>query len=119
MKIRQIKIPAWIGGLQVQFGNSLAYLTIVNTFMLGMTFWYTAGYQIASTYAPWANLWLFLSVCAVVAALVMVFDYTVMYPARQSFINSQACKHNNPWMDEILEQKKDIAKIKIKLGIED
>jgi hypothetical protein len=40
----------------------------------------------------------------------MVIDYKFVYPARQSFLNVQSCKHENPAMDlMIATNKKQIA----------
>lgn len=116
--VKQTKSNLWLGALQVQVSNSFFYLNMISTGMMILTFWYTAGYQIQGKYLPWLTLWLFIGVVAVAFAAVMVLDYKFVYPSRQAFVNEQACKHNNPWMDEIMEVRKDIAKIKAKLEIE-
>jgi hypothetical protein len=118
--LKQSKLlPGWVGALQVQIMNSMFYMNLISTGMMIMTFWYTAGYQIQNRYAPWFNLWTFVGMVILIFAIVMVVDYIFILPTRVSFTNEQACKHNNPWMDEILLMKKDLAKIKKALEIED
>ena len=107
-----------VGFVQVQISNSLFYLSLVNTLMLGFTFWYTSGSIIANKYAPWFTLWMFLSLGVVFMVLVMIFDYKVMYPSRQGFISRQAYKHVNPAVADLQQIKKDLKKIKDRLEIE-
>ena len=103
----------------VQLTNSLFYITLLNTLMLALTFWYTTGYEIASKYLPWVNVGIFLAVVALVNVIVAVLDYVLIYPSRQGFINEQACKHPNPAMESLVRLEADMAKVKAKLGVKD
>lgn len=115
--MKQTKFMPKLGFIQVQITNSLFYVSIANTLMLSLTFWYTSGSIIAAKYAPWLTMWMFLSVSIVLLAIVMILDYKLMYPSRQGFISTQAYIHANPAVTDLKEIKKDLGKIKEKLGI--
>lgn len=120
------KIPFWMGAVQVQFTNSLIYVSVYNTIALSLTFWYAAGYQMAQEYAPWFSLWLYLTVLVACFAVTLFIDYKFMFPARIKYVNEQTCRHENPAMDKLREienqldrQHQDIQKIKRTLGVKE
>lgn len=126
MKIRQSRLPMWVGAFQVQISNSMFYMNIVSMAMMIGTFWYTAGYQISAKYLPWMNIWLFIVVVVVIFIIVMISDYMLIMPTRVAFTNKQACKHDNPAMVEILNLTRkidiltdDIKKIKAAVKAQD
>jgi hypothetical protein len=116
---QSIKRPLWVGAIQVQISNTMFYMNMVSMGMMLLTFWYTAGYQIQQASLHWLTLGWFVLFIVLLFGLVMLIDYKWIYPARQAFYNEQACKHNNPWMDEIIKLEGDMKKIKAKLGIEE
>ena len=110
--LNQSKRNSWLGGLQVQVGNSLFYVNIISTSMAILTFWYTAGYQIHDRYAQWFTLWLFIGVVILAMAVLMVLDFKYVYPSRQAFVNEQACKHDNPAMDLMEATLKEVQELR-------
>lgn len=118
MHIKQNKLPPWVGAFQVQVTNSMFYVNLISSGMMVLTFWYTAGYQIRDRYMPWLNIWMFVAVVAVVVIVVMFMDYKFVYPSRQAFQNEQACKHENPAMEELRAIRENQRKIMQRLGIE-
>jgi uncharacterized membrane protein len=104
-------MPIWIGAFQVQIQNSLFYMNLVFMSMSVMTFWYTAGYQVSSTYAQWLTLPIFVGFVTLIFICVMIVDYKIILPSRQSFLNEQACKHENPAMIALVDIQERIAKI--------
>jgi hypothetical protein len=86
--------------------------------MLGLTFWHTTGGALSAKYLPWMNLGWFVLLGIGFVFLAMWFDYKFIYPARQSFLNNQSCKHENPAMalmidtnNKQIEMKHDIDEI--------
>lgn len=96
----------------MQYQNSFFYVGLFNTVMLAVTLWYTAGYEIAQRYLPWFGLWMFILTGVALWHLMIAFDYKFFYPVRQRFLNVQACKHENPAMDELRAIRKEIAELK-------
>lgn len=115
--MRQVKIPAWVGAFQVQLTNSFFYITLFNTAMLSVTAWGSVGPSIQVAW-PWAKFWMFAVLAFVVLIVIMLLDYRFMYPVRQGFINEQACKHENPAMDELWSISRRLTFIEKELGIE-
>jgi len=103
--MKQVKIPSWFGAIQVQLINSFFYLGLLNSVMLSITLWATAGPSVQQV-LPWANYWLFLLIGLTLVITVMLLDYKFMYPTRTAFLNIQSCKHTNPAMQEILSISK-------------
>jgi len=110
--LKQLKnVPVQIGGFQVQIGNALFYMNLVFMSMSVMTFWYTAGYQVSSAYMPWLTLPIFVGFVVLLFIIVMILDYVIVLPARQAFQNEQACKHENPAMEALLDIQKRLTVI--------
>ncbi len=114
--MNQVKIPTWIGVVQVQLTNSFFYISLINTLMLSITMWANVGPSIQEVWAP-ASYWMMLVIGFIVVCTIMLLDYKFMYPVRQAFVNEQACKHENPAMEEILSISSRMAAIEEKLGI--
>jgi type III secretory pathway component EscU len=110
--LNQIKIPKWIGAFQVQVTNSMFYLSLFNTAMLMVTFWFTSGYQVSERYLSFMNLWLFLILVIVLFAIIAIIDYKFIYPSRQAFVNEQACKHENPAMNELAAIRSELKELR-------
>ena len=108
--MKQVKIPTWVGVIQVQLTNSFFYISLLNTSMLSVTLWALIGPTIQGV-CPWARFWMLILVGIFVVCVVMVLDYKFMYPVRQAFINEQACKHTNPAIELLLEMDKKLDKI--------
>ena len=108
--MQQVKIPGWVGAIQVQLTNSFFYIALLNTAMLSVTLWATTGPSIQAK-LPWADFWMLLVVGFLVVCGVMILDYKFMYPVRQAFINEQACKHTNPAMLLLFEMDKKLDRI--------
>jgi uncharacterized membrane protein len=104
-------MPIWIGAFQVQIQNSLFYMNLVFMSMSVMTFWYTAGYQVSSTYAQWLTLPIFVGFVVLLFIIVMIVDYKIILPSRQAFQNEQACKHENPAMYVLLDIQDRVVKL--------
>jgi len=115
--MKQAKFIPQLGFIQVQISNSMFYLSLVNTLMLGLTFWYTSGSIIAAKYAPWFTLYMFLTFGVIITVLMMLFDWKVMYPSRQGVLNKQAYKHVNPAVADLQKILKNQERIMKKLGI--
>lgn len=108
--MQQVKIPGWVGVIQVQLTNSFFYISLLNTSMLSIALWALIGPSIQEV-CPWARFWMLILVGVFVVSGVMVLDYKFMYPVRQAFINEQACKHTNPAMELLLEMDKKLDQI--------
>lgn len=115
--MQQVKIPSWIGAIQVQLTNSFFYISLLNTAMLSVTLWALIGPSIQEVW-PWARFWMLILIGVCVICGVMALDYKFMYPVRQAFINEQACKHTNPAMEELLRISARLTRIEKKLGID-
>jgi len=119
-------LPTWGGGFLIQLQQSLVYVGILNIFMLAITMWYTAGYEIAQKYLPSVAIWHFLVLLFSGWLTIMFIDYKFFHPARQRYMNKQVAKHKNPAM-ELLQKldrdnediRKDIAEIKKALDIKE
>lgn len=109
--MRQSKMPAWIGAFQVQVMNSFFYLNLISSAMMILTFWYTAGYQIADKYFPWLSLRMFVLVVIILFGLIMFIDYKFILPSRQAFINNQSFKHENEAMIAIRDIQERLKRI--------
>jgi hypothetical protein len=113
VSIKQIRVPSWVGAYQVQVMNSAFYTGLASTVMLLFTFWYTAGYQIRDRYLPFVNLWEFAALGVILLwGIIPYLDYTLLLKSRVEFANKQACKHENPAMDELAAIRKELAEIK-------
>lgn len=128
-KVRFIKqwghAPKWIGGFQTQLSSSMFYVNVIFMGMSVGTFWYTAGYQIKASFAPWLHIWMIPLAGLIVLGMVMIIDWAIILPSRMAFNNEQSCKHENPGMDlmrqilaENTEMRKDIAELKAELRID-
>ena len=121
------RILPFLGAVQVQYANSMTYVSIASVTMMALTFWGVAGTSILGSVFPWMGAREFLALVAVGLVCVMIFDRKVMYRHRLSFLNEQAYRADrNPAKDNLLEiieeqkaLKSDIAKIKKALGVED
>lgn len=102
MRIRQVRIPKWIGLLQVELTNSFFYFGLINTVMLSITLWALVGPSLQAR-VPWVSYWCFLGVGLVGLVILLVVDFVFFYPARLRVINEQSCKHDNPAMQELLK----------------
>lgn len=118
VKVKQVKLPSWVGALWVQYMHSLSYISVINFGMLSVTLWGIAGVSIKGV-VPWASYWLFLGFVICIIMMAMFLDYTLMYKTRQEYLNRQAVKHTNPAYLEIMEQSKRLKRIEKKLGIEE
>lgn len=112
--MKQVKIPGWVGVIQVQLTNSFFYISLLNTAMLSVTLWATVGPSIQVVW-PAARFWMFALLGFLLVCGIMLLDYKFMYPVRQGFINEQACKHENPAMEELLKISKRLDEIEAKL----
>lgn len=117
VNMQQVKIPSWVGAIQVQLTNSFFYIALLNTAMLSVTLWATTGPSIQAVW-PWARFWMLILIGVIVVCGVMILDYRFMYPVRQAFINIQACKHTNPAMEILVNINGRIDRIEKHLGIE-
>ena len=125
-KMRKRILP-FLGAVQVQYANSMTYVSIASVTMMALTFWGVAGTSILGSVFPWMGAREFLGLVAVGLICVMIFDRKVMFRHRLSHLNEQAYKADrNPAKDNLLEiiaeQKalnSDMAKIKKALGVED
>lgn len=115
--MRQRKLPSWVGVVIVQLSNGYFYFGVINSIMLSITLWATAGPMVKEV-IPWANYWLFLLAGVIITAIVLMLDYVFIYPVRQRFINEQACKHENPAMEELKKHTKWFKQISEKIGVE-
>lgn len=109
--MRQLKIPPWIGAIQVQLTNSFFYVSLANTAMLLVTLWSTTGPSLQAK-IPWIEFWHLAVAGAIFLVMLMIFDYVLLYPVRQRFVNEQACKHTNPAMELLWEMDKKLDEIK-------
>lgn len=116
--MRQIRIPKWIGLIQVELTNSFFYFGMINTVMLSLTLWALVGPGV-KVHLPWVTYWHFLGIGVVGLILLLIVDFVFLYPARLRVINEQSCKHDNPAMQELLKHTKDLRLIKDKLGVDD
>ena len=113
------KIMPFLGAVQVQFTNSMMYISVANIVMMGLTFWSTAGVSLAADVFPWMGPKEFMGFAALGLACVMIFDRVVMYRHRQAFLNEQSYKYKNPAVADLKKLLADLALVKRHLGISD
>jgi hypothetical protein len=103
--MRQIKGHIWFGRLKVVFAREAAYFGYINFALMLSTFYVVHGY----VYAP---AWMF-GVGAVAGIIIIgMFDYFIVLPSEQAFINEQAVKHQNPMYDKIIKIEEDMQNSK-------
>lgn len=107
--MQQVKIPSWVGAIQVQLTNSFFYVSAISLGMQATTLWAVAGPSIQAVWPP-ARFWMLVLLAFGVLCLIMVLDYKFIYPVRQAFINEQACKHTNPAMELLLKMDEKLDK---------
>lgn len=115
--MKQVKIAPWVGVVLVQLSNGFFYVGIINTAMLSITLWATAGPMIKEV-LPWINYWYFLLAGVLFLVVVLILDYVFLYPVRQKFINEQACKHENPAMEELRKHTRWLKQLSEHMGVE-
>jgi len=120
------KILTFFGAAQVQYTQSMQYISIASNVMLALTFWATAGLAMIGHWFPWMGAKEFLGCAAIGLISVMLFDKFILYKYRQDYLNRRAWDAKNPAKDaitQIIEDvsvlKKDIEKIKQALGVKD
>ncbi len=106
-QLRQNKGKIWLGRLKVTFSRIGAYIGYINFLMLFLTFYSIKGYE-------YASLGIFLVLAGVGIVILGAFDYFVMLPSEQAFLNEQAAKHQNPIYNEIKEIKNKLSKMESK-----
>jgi len=118
--IKQSKPRLWVGRLQMQLINTQSlYVGMAQSLMMLGMFWYTTAAPNVRPVAPWFNFWFFLGLIVVGIMAVMVFDFVFVYPSRQSYLNQQAYKHENPVVEDIKRIDERVNKIFKHLGLED
>jgi hypothetical protein len=110
----QVRVPNWVGILQVQLTNSFFYITLLNSGLLSLTAWAAIGPSLQGV-IPWARFWMFGILAFFIVSIVMFLDYKFVYPTRQRFINEQACKHTNPAMEELWKISKQLNELEKRL----
>ena len=113
------RILSFLGAVQVQYSNSMTYVSVASVTMMALTFWATAGMSIIGSVFPWMGAREFLGFVALGLICVMVFDRFVMYPHRQAFLNKQSYRYENPAVEDLHKLLSDMKKIKKALGIEE
>lgn len=103
--MRQIKGRVWFGRLKVVFAREAAYFGYINFALMLSTFYVVKGY----VYAP---AWVFGVSAAAGIIIIGIFDYFIVLPSEQAFINEQVAKHQNPMYEEILKIRDDTSNSK-------
>ena len=106
-QLRQIRGRKWLGRLKVTFSRTGAYMSYVNFLMLIITFYTIRGHK-------YISLELFLMFAGIGVVAIAAFDYFVMLPSEQAFLNEQSAKHQNPIYEEIKEIKKKLDEMEKK-----
>lgn len=105
--MRQIKGHIWLGRVKVVFARESTYFGYVNFLLMLTTFYVVKGYA----YAPF---WAFGVAAAFGILLMGIFDYFIVLPSEQAFLNEQFAKHQNPLYEEIKTIKSGIEMLKEK-----
>lgn len=106
-KPQQIKGRIWLGRLKVTFSRVGVYVSYANFLMLLLTFYAIGGHG-------YASLEMFLVLAGLGVVAIGAFDYFIMLPSEQAFVNEQSAKHQNPIYEEVKEIKKNLEEMEKK-----
>jgi ABC-type amino acid transport system permease subunit len=118
MKLKQYNLGKWVGVYYSELQNSLSIVGIVNSLVNLTVLWAVASKSIVYWF-PWLNYPLFMIIVfAIVLAILPLADYILLYKTRQSFLNEQGWKHDNPVKWELDIMKKQMIKMCEKMNVE-
>ena len=107
--MKQYNPGRWVGILYMQSQSTASYMTFANFGMTALNLWALWELKIKELF-PWLGLPLFVVLFMVALILLGIFDYVFVRKPTIAFQNSQACKHENPVMDELKEIKHNLKK---------
>jgi len=88
----------WLGLVNFLFNSLVVYSITIKPWII--------------TRLPWFNIFAWFGLLTGIVIITMILEYKIIYPARQTFRNQQEYAHESPI-------RKDLQKIKDKLGISD
>ena len=94
------------------FSRVSFFVGAANTVMLVAMFYVTTAGPWLVERLPWLTLPVFMALAVFAIVVAMVLAYVFLLPSAMSFFNLHFYKHNNPI-------RRDLDRIKEKLGIED
>mgnify|MGYP000353681338 CR=1 FL=1 len=103
---KQIETGTTIGGIMVLIQRAQFYFSLLNFLMILATFYYTTMRHIMPV-----PFWVFLILMAGLLFVLMLVEYTIIFP---SFVAFQARQTylRNPLVDDVREIKKEIEELK-------
>lgn len=124
-------LPTWalnyLGALKIHVQRTQFVLSIFNTASIAITVYFTS--PVANVYVsnwvpllggfrPWASIWGWLGTVAAIAAVYLVIDRVLVYPAEVSYNSHQASqRERNPGFDVTVDSNERIQRIEDELGI--
>lgn len=109
---KQKKGDLKFGGLVDMMAYTAFWLGLVNFFFNSLVVYSVSLKPWLTEWIPWFNIFSWLGLLLSIIIIVMVLEYKIIYPARQTFRNQQEYAHNSPI-------QKDLQRIKEKLGIKE
>jgi hypothetical protein len=123
--LKQVNIGNWWGMLVTLLGRVGFYAQMVSLILVAFFAYPSVSTSVDSWFGIAMPFWLFLLIIVLLPFIGMIFEYIFGFPSFIAFNNQQSYKHGNPLRVDIeilkadsVENKKDMEKIKEKLGIE-
>ena len=102
----------WVGGAKEVLGHTIFWVSMINFVLIAATAYNTTLKDYIINYMGWVTFPLFMLFLAIVVFIAMLIEYRFIIPSVMAFRNKQEYEHQNLI-------RKDLDKIKKKLGIED
>lgn len=119
MKIKQYDLGRWFGLYYTELQNSLSIVGLFSS-LVGLTVLWAVASTSIIYWVPWLTYPLFMGIVFFVVLFILpVVHYSFLYKTQQRFQSEQGYKHDNPFTRDMQQVKRDMAKIKAKLGITD
>lgn len=112
--LKQRDVGSQLGGAKELLMRTMFYITAINFLLIAVTAYHTT----LRVYFP-ISFWGFLGILVAIVVIAMVLEYKIILPSSIVFLNTQAYKHKNPLVDDVLEIKKKLESIEAKLTSEE
>lgn len=117
----------YLGALKIHVQRTQFVLAIFNTASIAITVYFTSPVStvhvsewvpVLGGVHPWASIWGWLGTVAAIAAVYLVIDRVLVYPAEVSYNSHQASRRErNPGYDVTVDSNERIQRIEDELNI--
>lgn len=105
--VRQHNFGPWLGALKMQSSRAMFYLSFPQTPMVAI-----AATPQLQKWFPWLSFWwVILAFVLYFVIIGMWLDYKLMLPSETAYNNKQVYKHENPYVRDMNQARKDISEI--------